>query len=220
VDAEGPRRVTHFLWVRRGVLSSGVVDPSEEAIARALDSGAYAEAATVALRAYGPQIRGYLSAIIGDEAGAGDAFSQFSEDLWKGIKGFRRECSLKTWAYKLAFNAANMQRRDAFRRRVRPILTGEYSLIAAKLTRSTLVHRDPLAETRLTKLRESLTPADQTLLILRVDKGLSWAEIGLVLAVPDAAALRKRFERLRKKLLEQAKRQGLDRAPSRAAGKP
>ena len=213
-----------LLLVIRPCVILGPVEPAEEHIARHLDGGAYAEAATLALRAYGPQIRGYLSAIVGDQAGAGDAFSQFTEDLWKGIKGFRRECSLRTWAYKLAFNAARMQRRDAFRRRVRPIYTGEYSQIAAKLTRSTLLHRDPLAESRLARLRESLTPADQTLLILRVDKGLSWPEIALVVAgdegAIDAAALRKRFERLKRKLLEQAKRLGLDGGRATTAGRP
>ncbi len=205
-------------------VSSLHVDPSEEPIARCLDDGAYAEAATLALRAYGPQIRGYLAAILGEVAAAGDAFSQFTEDLWRGIKAFRRECTLKTWAYKLAYNAARMQRRDAFRRRVRPIYTGEYSQLADRLARSTLVHRDPLAADRLGRLRASLSPADRTLLVLRVDKGLSWPEIALVLAEEepgvDAAALRKRFERLKKRLVEEARRQGLDRASTAAGGKP
>jgi RNA polymerase sigma-70 factor (ECF subfamily) len=190
----------------------------EGRIALELDRGAYADAATVALTAYGPQIRGYLAVLLGNEALAGDAFSHFCEDLWKGIKGFRRECAFRTWSYRLAYNAALMVRREAFRRRVRPIYTDEYSAVAARLVGTTLVRVDPLADRRLAEIRATMTPEEQTLLILRIDKGLGWNEIAAVLAQGepvDAATLRKRFERLKKRLLEQARAAGLDERAAR-----
>jgi RNA polymerase sigma-70 factor (ECF subfamily) len=191
---------------------------AEDRIGRALDRGAHAEAATLALTAYGPQIRGYLAVLLGNEALAGDAFSHFCEDLWKGIKGFRRESAFRTWAYRLAYNAAGMVRREAFRRRVRPIYTNEYSELAARLVRTTLVGLDPLADRRLDRIRATMTPAERTLLILRIDKGLGWNDIATVLSEDepvDAATLRKRFERLKKRLLEQARAEGLDAGAER-----
>jgi RNA polymerase sigma-70 factor (ECF subfamily) len=63
------------------------------------------------------------------------------------------------------------------------------------------------------RLRESLDPEEQTLLILRVDKGMAWEDVAEVLRAdgePVApAALRKRFERLKEKLGRLAREQGL-----------
>ncbi len=106
-----------------------------------------------------------------------------------------------------------MFRRDPFRRRVRRLATSDYSRLAERLLVSSL-RQDPLvAADRLAKLRESLKPEEQTLLILRVDKGLSWKEIAQVLAdeeaPPDVGALRKRFERLKERLLRLAREEGL-----------
>jgi RNA polymerase sigma-70 factor (ECF subfamily) len=50
--------------------------------------------------------------------------------------------------------------------------------------------------------------------VLRVDRGLAWGEVALVLGdergVPvEESALRKRFERLKEKLAERARLEGL-----------
>ena len=50
--------------------------------------------------------------------------------------------------------------------------------------------------------------------MLRVDRGLSWGEVALVLADEqgepvEESALRKRFERLKDKLAERARQEGL-----------
>jgi RNA polymerase sigma-70 factor (ECF subfamily) len=191
----------------------------EARIGQHLESGQLAEAATEALKGYGPEILGYLTSVLRDRNAASDVFADFSEDLWTGIASFRKQSSFRTWAYKLAWNAARMFWRDPFRRHVRRLATSEYSLVADRLRTSSL-RRDPdAAADRLASLRESLKPEEQTLLILRVDKGLSWKEIASVLAEtedapPDPAALRKRFERLKERLLQLAKKQGvLDSGP-------
>ena len=73
----------------------------------------------------------------------------------------------------------------------------------------------------MASLREKLTPEEQTLLILRVDRQMSWRDIATVMhdeeaGEPDeaelkrnAAALRKRFERVKNNLRELAREQGL-----------
>lgn len=189
----------------------------EDSIARRLESGDAAGAATEALRGYGPEIRGYLGSILRDDSAAADVFADFCEDLWRGLPGFRRQSSLRTWAYKIAWNAAQMFWRDPYRRRVRRLETSEYSKLADELGQSS-VRPDPrVAADRLARLRETLKPDEQTLLILRVDKGLSWKEIAQVLTqdedddedAPGAAALRKRFERLKERLLKLAEKEGL-----------
>ncbi len=77
-------------------------------------------------------------------------------------------------------------------------------------------------KTELRTLREKLSENDQLLLILRVDRDLSWEEVARALAEEqdadpsprEIAALRKRFERLKDKLKSEAEKAGLwkDRA--------
>ena len=55
---------------------------------------------------YGPQILGYLTSILRNDADAAEVFSQFTEDLWRGLPGFRGECPVRVWAYRLAWHAA------------------------------------------------------------------------------------------------------------------
>ena len=189
-----------------------MADPEAKVLA-SLDAGDVKGAATEAIRGYGPQILGYLTAVLKDEDDARDVFSQFAEDLWRGLPGFRRECSLRAWAFKVAWHAASRHARDPYRRRHRPILTTEASKIAASV-RSTMSTYAPGGRAdRLLKLREALDPEEQTLLILRVDKGLSWEDVAQVLSTEGtpvaSAALRKRFERLKDKLARLAKEQGL-----------
>jgi RNA polymerase sigma-70 factor, ECF subfamily len=195
-------------------MSMGNEDDTPEArIAAHLSAGQLAEAATEGLRAYGPEIAGYLAAILRDRTAAADVFSELCEDIWRGIGRFRRESSFRTWAYAVAWNAARMYRRDPFRRRVQRLETSDYSRLADRLAASSLLHADPLAVDRLARLRATLTPFEQSMLILRVDKGLPWREIAEILAedgvTPDPATLRKQFERLKDRLLDQAAREGL-----------
>jgi len=178
-----------------------------------LDTGDLSGAATEALRGYGPQVLGYLTAVLRDDDDAHDVFSQFAEDLWRGLPGFRRECAVRTWAFRLAWHAAARYARDPYRKRHRPILTTEASKIAEEV-RSTLSTYAPGGRAdKLMKLRESLDSEEQTLLILRVDKAMPWEDVAEVLRADgepaSPAALRKRFERLKEKLGRLAREQGL-----------
>jgi RNA polymerase sigma-70 factor (ECF subfamily) len=185
----------------------------EEKIAACLKQGDLGQAATEGLRAYGAEIGGYLAAILRDQTAAADVFSEFCEDVWKGIAGFRGDSAFRTWAYAVAWNAIRMYRRDPYRRRAQRLASSDYSRLADRLAKSSLLHADPLAADRLARLRATLTPFEQSMLILRIDKGLPWREIAQILAeegtAADPATLRKQFERLKDRLLDQAAREGL-----------
>ena len=178
-----------------------------------LAEGRQGDAAAEALKALGPQVLGYLAAVLRSEADAHEVFSQFAEDLWKGLPGFRGEASLRAWAYRVAWHASARWLRDPYRQRGRRLETSEASRLADQV-RSSIGTADGWRAERMAQLRQALTPEEQTLLILRVDRGLSWHDVALVLAAEGGEpasepALRKRFERLKEKLGRVARDEGL-----------
>jgi RNA polymerase sigma-70 factor (ECF subfamily) len=177
----------------------------ERKIRALLEAGDARAAATEAMRAFGPKILGYLRSIVRDEGDAGDAFSVWAEHLWRGIGSFRGDSSFRTWAFKIAYNAALNVRSEAWRRLGRRLETGEASRLADEIRTKTAV-REERQRTRLDAIRETLTPEEQTLLTLRIDQQLSWEEIADVFSANgdrvDPAALRKRFQRLKERLAE------------------
>jgi len=169
-------------------------------------------AATALIEALGPAILRYLRSMLRVEDDAADAFSQWSENVWHGLPGFRGESSLKTWGYRLAWNAAQNLRNEAWRRRGQRLETGQALALAMSIrTRSVMVvERQRQA---LDELRAALQEEDRSLLVLRIDQQLSWNEVAEVLATEgkkvDPATLTKRFERVKAKLGELARARGL-----------
>jgi RNA polymerase sigma-70 factor (ECF subfamily) len=184
----------------------------EEQVRALLSAGDQRAAATLALRAYGPKILGYLRSILRDDADAADAFSVFAENLWRGLDSWRGDASLRTWAFKLAWNAALNLRDEAWRRHGRRFHTGEASKLADEIRTKTVI-RVERQRASLATLRAELSDEEQTLLVLRIDQSLAWEEIAEVLATsgskPDTAVLRKRFERLKERLGKLARERGL-----------
>jgi RNA polymerase sigma-70 factor (ECF subfamily) len=173
----------------------------------------YRSAAEAVMREYGPGIRGLLLTIFrrnGDAAE--DAFSLFAENLWRHLPEFRGESSVRTWVYCVARNAAVTVTREGWRRLGRRLDTIEAERLAEEVrTRSAV--RLERQSTALTALRDALDLDEQTLLTLRLDERLPWDEIALIMSSGgdplDPAAMRKRFERLKAKLAELARQQGL-----------
>ncbi|MBI5067088.1 MAG: sigma-70 family RNA polymerase sigma factor [Deltaproteobacteria bacterium] len=184
----------------------------EERLRQLLAGGDLRATATEAIRGYGPQVLQVLRAMLRDEADAREAFSQFAENLWKGLSTFRGEASFKTWALRLACNAARNQRDEAWRRRGRRFATGEASAIAEEV-RTRSVVRVELQRQALDRLRQALSVEEQSLLVLRLDQQLSWNEVADVLAEEgkpaEPAALMKRYERIKERLGKLAREQGL-----------
>jgi RNA polymerase sigma-70 factor (ECF subfamily) len=172
-------------------------------------AGDLAAAVSVVVDRHGGAIYGYLCTLFDDDE-AGDVYSQWAEDVLRGLAGFRRECSLRSWLFKLAWHAGARHRRDPYRARGERLPSSAASRLAAPLPASSRLpggRRDLLR-----RLRDSLGPEDQTLLHLRIDRELEWEEIAAVLSDGEpltSAALRKRFERLKERLAARAREEGL-----------
>ncbi len=184
----------------------------EDRVRELIAAGDHRGAATEAIRRFGPQVLGYLRSVLRDADDAADAFSQFAEDLWRGIGGYRGESLLRTWAYKIAWCAAMHVRSDAWKRRGRRFEPGEASRLAEEVaTRSAVRHeRRRIA---LDRVRQSLSAEEQTLLFLRLDQELPWNEVAEVLSASgthvDPPAVRKRYERLKERLADKLREEGL-----------
>jgi len=188
------------------------LDQLETRVKALLAQGDADAAATAVIEALGPAIHRYLRAVLRDEDDASDALSIVSERIWHGLPSLRAGASLRPWCYRIAFNAALNLRDEAWRRRARRLATGEASKLAESIRRSSAPRRERQASA-LAELRRELSPEDQSLLSLKVDQGLPWAEIAEVMSgggdPVKPNALMKRFERLRERLGALARKRGL-----------
>ncbi len=194
----------------------------EAVIAAHCAASEYGAAATAAIKGYGPEILGYLLAATHREQETAEIFSEFCENLWRGLPGFRGEASFRTWSYRLAYHALARAARDGIRKRRRTVAMAEVPEVEAIIDHvrtRTLPHMRTEIKAEVMRLREQLPEDDRTLLILRVDRRLEWDEIASIVEpeLPDAAdvrrlsaTLRKRFERVKLKLRELAKDVPLD----------
>jgi RNA polymerase sigma-70 factor (ECF subfamily) len=167
-------------------------------------------AATRAIEALGSAVLGYLRALLPDDDDAEDVVQLWAEDVWRGLPGFRWECPVRAWSYRLALSAASRFQREAWRRRRDRLPTSAASRLAASMVRSAAL---PGRDERLELLCKDLDAEERTLLHLRLVRELSWDEIAAVLAgegTPVAtAALRKRFQRLKDRMGQLARENGL-----------
>lgn len=187
------------------------------------DEGRKDEAAERALRGYGPEVYGFLAAQHRDETAAADVFALWSEKLWMGLPRFGWECSLRTWAYAVARNASVSHLRTAQRRarREAAVPISELAMrVADEVRTRTHAFQKTEVKSKMAALRGSLSEEDQALLTLRIDRKLEWKDIARVMlgeeGEPEAAALaresqrlRKRFQMVKERLVEMARREGL-----------
>jgi len=198
---------------------SGPPTDDLEAVVRGhVEAGQLDLAATRALEHYGPELYGYLRAIARDDDLASDAFSLGSEQLWKNLARFRWEASLRTWAYQLFRHALYQVRTDPRRRPERNMPLSLVTSIANIQRSRTAPYQRTEVKERLRALREALDPLDHEILVLRLDRSMSWKDIARTVGEPGdaeaavvqrAASLRKRFERAKAQLRELAVKHGL-----------
>jgi RNA polymerase sigma-70 factor (ECF subfamily) len=195
----------------------------EQKIRDAHAAGNIKTAANIALECYGQELFGFIVNCVGHSSDSEDIFSRFCEDFWQGLAGFKWRSSLRTWAYSLARHATwrHLSRSEHHHDRHIPLSqVPEVFEIAEKIRTSTAAYLRTTHKKNIRNIRKQLPMEDQMLLILRVDRDLSWRDIAIVmegepLAQDEVALkrtetrLRKRFERVKERLREMAEKEGL-----------
>src|SRR5262249_58616576 len=117
---------------------------------------------------------------------AEDAFSVFSEDLWRGFPGFRWQSSFRTWAYTLARHALHRSI-DREGRRAVPLSEAPLSQLEQRVREQTLSFLRTEAKDDFVELRNALDPDNRTLLVLRVDRRMRWGDVAPVILAEGPA---------------------------------
>jgi RNA polymerase sigma-70 factor, ECF subfamily len=222
-NPNGPIACRCYLQDKEGEAPHQMEFATENAIKAAWLASELQRAAALSIESYGPEILGFLAAFAPTRSAADDIFSCFLEDFWRGFPRFDWRCTLRAWAYTLARHAAmRYSARSERRRRHQVPLSDVPMLVAAsdRVRTSTQVYLRTATKSRMRELREQLPEQDQMLLVLRIDRGLSWHEIALIMADDpqssnpvhlehSMSALRKRLERTKTKLRKLAVENGL-----------
>ncbi len=197
------------------------IEELESRIRAAFDAEDYQRAVSQAIEGYGPELLGFLVNLLQDHGRASEAFSQACEDMLVGIRTFQWRSQFRTWAFAVTRRAyqrvLRRERRWDFRQLSE---VTEPHVLADKVRTATFPYLRTDVKSGLSLLREQLTPTEQTLLILRVDRKLSWRDVALVMADPEgelddsdltrlAASCRKQFERTKQRLRTLAEDSGL-----------
>lgn len=190
----------------------------ETDMARLRRAGRLKDVASLAIESYGSEVLSFLQTMLRDHEDSNDAFAQACEDLWKGLPRFEGRASVKTWFYTLARHAASRLRRSSRRRRLEPL--SEIPELADQIRSHTRPHLKTEVKLGFALIRDSLDDDDRMLLILRVDRAMSWSDVARVMAGEDefdsdaaiaraAARLRKRFQTVKETIRQRAAQTGL-----------
>jgi RNA polymerase sigma-70 factor (ECF subfamily) len=194
----------------------------EQEIRAAFDAGRLQDAATAVLTLYGDELLSFIHSRLRDRAASDEAFAMFAEDLWNGLASFGWRSSVRTWAYTLARNATVRYASTSHRRAAHNLplsYPGAVAALVQRVRETTECYKRTAVKDQFRALREQLDLEDQTLLILRVDRNMSWRELAQTLSgtvdLDDAALereavrLRKAFERVKRELKRLAEHAGL-----------
>jgi RNA polymerase sigma-70 factor (ECF subfamily) len=124
--------------------------------------------------------------ILGDPDLAQDAAQDAFVNALRGLDRFRGEASFRTWLLRIAFNAARSVGRRKGRRREVTLTLVENEPGPETDQAARVVQSDEAA--RATRLLERLPPKQRMAVTLRINQGLSYAEIGTVLDCTEGAA--------------------------------
>lgn len=179
------------------------------------DRGDYQAAVRCMLLDYGSDIRAFLRARTRDADMAAEVYAMFSEDLWKGLPGFRFQGKARSWLFTIARHALarHMSAHARWNSRHRPLLLEETCRHSDTGSHNAAVRH------RLRHTLRTLSPAEHLLVRKRMILSMDWKEIareqlgdaeGATSEVLDreSARLRKRYQllvrRVRQALREDA----------------
>jgi RNA polymerase sigma-70 factor (ECF subfamily) len=186
----------------------------EDQIRDLLAAGDLQASATRAIEGYGPEVFGFLVTMLANEEDASEVFSQACEDLWRGLPHFQGRASLRTWFYTITRHAAARFRRAPEHRTGRYVALSEVSDVAEQARSRSLPYLRTSVKDGVARIRAALSEDDRALLVLRVDREMSWSDVARVFASEDEsdealgrleARLRKRFQTLKDEIHEKAR---------------
>jgi DNA-directed RNA polymerase specialized sigma24 family protein len=135
-----------------------------------LAAGDARAASRVCLEVYGPELFGFLLRVIDDDEAAKCVYADVSQRLASEISVFTWQCPLRTWIYAVAHRAI------ADRRRRLPREDGLREVHSGMAPTSTQSRRPA----GIDALRRQLSEQDRELLILRIDRSLSWRDLSVI----------------------------------------
>jgi RNA polymerase sigma-70 factor (ECF subfamily) len=197
---------------------------TEEAARAAWQRQDFESVTRIVLTDYGLELYSFvLAQFRGQSSSAEEVFSEFTEDLWRALPKFEWRCSIRAWCYKLARSASSRYRRSPHNRADRRVPLSDVPLLSEAVQRlrtETQPHLRSEVKNKVQRLREKLVQEDQDLLILRIDRNLSWRDVVHAMHEPDdvptneqarrlEAALRQRFAEVKKRLRRLAEEEGL-----------
>jgi RNA polymerase sigma-70 factor (ECF subfamily) len=191
---------------------------AEQCIRDAHARGDMDAAVRAALALYEDEVFSFLCSRLGSESDANDVYSQTTEDLWRGIASFGWRSTFRTWLYTLARHAAmRFERTPVNQRGRREAISQVGDPVVAERSRTRPYLRTDIKD-RFAALRAELSPDEQSLLVLRVDRGLAWDEVARIMHDEEldddgvrrqATNLRQRFQQLKQRLRDRARADGL-----------
>ena len=152
------------------------------------------EAFSYLLAVYQHPVFNLISRIVNGDRDAPDVLQEVFIKVFRGIRHFHGECSLKTWIYRIAVHEASNHRRSWLRRRLREAFSLEDDGVfpEAILARSPQQPETPYEVLEVSERQEtvqralaSLAHPYRAVVVLREIEGLSYEEIAQVLEVSE-----------------------------------
>lgn len=169
----------------------------EEAIDQVLAGNR--EAYRTIIQAYERKIYTYCYYILRSHEEAEDAVQDIFVKVYQELRRYEKRVSFSAWLYKVAYHHCLDQVRKRKRRK---------RLLSLYKEQQPKAYYNPNDEEPLQKLfMDDLTAEESNLLILKVVEQYSFEEMGQIMDC-NSATLRKKFERLRKKLVRQRMNEG------------
>ncbi len=182
---------------------------SDEALVRKAQQGS-GEAYALLVERYSPQVLKTLYYLTGDRDEAEDLAQEVFLRVFRGLRGFRREASFRTWLYRIMHNiaASRLAYRQAEKRGGHLQFAGNEKAAEQPAGRSS-DPAQPLMNEELRRAVEeailSLEPDARELIVLRDIEDRSYEEISRALQLP-VGTVKSRIHRARLLLRQRLKR--------------
>ena len=163
-----------------------------------LRRGDLAAASALATSFFGPEVHGFVIAVLAGDRGAPEVYARFLAELHRQLSDFQWRCELRVFLYFIARTALRHHRGVA------PSGSSRSPVRLVPIPAQRRARRLAVA-----LLRRALSPDDRELLVLRLDRSLTWRDLAITslgertdepALVAEERRLRGRFRGLREQM--------------------